>query len=77
MDEGLIKLSSPSIKSCFLVVLGALAWIIPTQRHMKKIIDYKKLYDSFGCQYGVEPIYEDVDEQKEVKPARVKKIKDK
>lgn len=48
---------------------------------MKKIIDYKKLYDSFGCQYGVEPIYEDVDEdvdeQKEVKPARVKKIKDK
>ena len=45
---------------------------------MKKIIDYKKLYDSFGCQYGVEPIYEDVDEQKEVKPAKnAKKIKDK
>ena len=47
---------------------------------MKKIIDYKKLYDSFGCQYGVEPIYEDSDEQKEVKPVKPvkgKKIKDK
>lgn len=45
---------------------------------MKKIIDYKKLYDSFGCQYGVEPIYEEMDDQKEVKPAqKAKKIKDK
>ena len=44
---------------------------------MKKIIDYKKLYDSFGCQYGVEPIYEDADGQKEVKPVKGKKIKDK
>lgn len=46
---------------------------------MKKILDYKKLYDSFGCQYGVEPIYEDVYEQREeVKPPKTtKKIKDK
>lgn len=48
---------------------------------MKKIIDYKKLYDSFGCQYGVEPIYEEVDEkvnEKAIEKAtKPKKIKDK
>lgn len=44
---------------------------------MKKIIDYKKLYDSFGCQYGVEPIYEEVDEKVNEKATKTKKIKDK
>ena len=48
---------------------------------MKKIIDYKKLYDSFGCQYGVEPIYEEmheeVHEKASEKAAKTKKIKDK
>ena len=48
---------------------------------MKKIIDYKKLYDSFGCQYGVEPIYEEVlervDEKAPEKATKTKKIKDK
>lgn len=48
---------------------------------MKKIIDYKKLYDSFGCQYGVEPIYEEMHEEMHEKvnekAAKTKKIKDK